>query len=134
MALPRPPGLIIAILGGVIGGIAGVWTSIAIFDRFAVGDLSDMGLALLLLGVGLIVGPSGGMTVALLITRQKNAMSTGLLSLPLMLAAIAASFSLMDQVDQLTDNALAISIALGLSLALMIAAIWLARHLTTDRQ
>lgn len=83
---------------------------------------------------GLIVGPSGGMTVALLITRQKNAMSTGLLSLPLMLAAIAASFSLMDHVDQLTDNALAISIALGLSLALMIAAIWLARHLTTDRQ
>jgi uncharacterized protein YqgC (DUF456 family) len=103
------------------------------FKRVAVGDLSDLVPLLLLLAAGLIVGPSLGVTVALLITRQRNAMATGLLSLPLMLAAIVASFSLLDNVDQV-DNAFATWLALGLSLALMIAAIWLARHLTADRR
>ena len=133
MALRRPPGLITAILGGVLGGIAGVWSGIALFEQVAVGDLTDLVPLLFLLTAGLIVGPSLGVTVALLITRQRNAMATGLLSLPRMLAAIVTSFSLLDNVDQL-DNAIATWLALGLSLALMIAAIWLARHLTADRR
>jgi len=134
MALPRPPGLITAILGGVIGGIAGVWISIAIFEQFAVGDLSDLVPLLLLLAAGLILGPSVGVTVALLIARHRNAVATGLLTLPLMLAAIVVSFSLLDRVDQLTDNPVATALALGLALALAITAIWLARHLTAARR
>jgi hypothetical protein len=134
MALPRPPGLITAILGGVIGGIAAVWGSIAIFEQFAVGDLSDLGLGLLLLGGALTVGPSVGVTVALLIARQKNALASGLLTLPLMVAAIALTVSLLDNVDSLTNNAVVAALALGLALALAIAAIWLARHLAATRR
>jgi hypothetical protein len=131
MALPRPPGLIAAILGGVIGGIAAVWTSIAIFEQFAVGDLSDVGLLLFLLAAGLVVGPSVGVTVALLIARHKNALATGLLTLPLMMAAVVVTFSLLDNV--VTDAPVVTALTLGLALALAIAAIWLARHLTAAR-
>jgi hypothetical protein len=134
MALPRPPGLITAILGGVIGGIAAVWTSVAIFEQLAVGDLSDLGLLLVLLAAGLIVGPSVGVTVALLIARHKNALATGMLTLPLMLAAVVVTFSLVDNVDRLTENPVVTALALGLALALAIAAIWLARHLTAARR
>jgi hypothetical protein len=131
MALPRPPGLITAILGGVIGGIAAVWTSIAIFEQFAVGDLSDVGSLLFLLAAGLVVGPSVGVTVALLIARHKNALATGLLTLPLMMAAVVVTFSLLDNV--VTDAPVVTALTLGLALALAIAAIWLARHLTAAR-
>ena len=117
-----------------MGGTAAVWTATAIFERFAVGDLSDLGLLLFLLAAGLIVGPSVGVTLALLIARHKNALATGLLTLPLMLAAIFVSFSLLDNVDRLTEHPVATVLALGLALAVAIAAIWLARHLTAARR
>lgn len=108
-----------------------MWTSIAIFEQFAVGDLSDVGSLLFLLAAGLVVGPSVGVTVALLIARHKNALATGLLTLPLMMAAVVVTFSLLDNV--VTDAPVVTALTLGLALALAIAAIWLARHLTAAR-
>lgn len=111
-----------------------MWAASSLFELIAVGDLSDLGPALLLLAAGLILGPAAGVTVALLVARQKRAVATGLMSVPLMLAAIAVSFSLLDNIDQGSDNIVPGLIAVAVAVVSMVAAIWLARHLTARRR
>lgn len=124
-SLLRPPGLVSAVVGGVLGGGVGVWVSILLSEQFKAGDLSDIGTGLVLLLAGLVVGPSLGSTIALAIRKHDRALFTGLLVAPLMFAAIIGGFAIL---GFLTD--VAGLRALLVLVALAIAAIWMARWLT----
>lgn len=121
-SLLRPPGLVSAVVGGVLGGGVGVWVSILLSEQFKAGDLSDIGTGLLLLLAGLLIGPSVGATIALAVRKHDRALATGLLVGPLVAMSLVGG--------SVVFGFLSLSGGPPVLVALGIAAIWMARWLT----
>ncbi|MFZ0012893.1 MAG: hypothetical protein WAL25_02140 [Acidimicrobiia bacterium] len=129
--LKIPPGVLPAAVGGLTGAVGGVFGAVFVFDRVAVGDLSDIGTGLLLLVGGLVLGSSAGTYLALIVARQTRPIATALAVGPLMLVAVIASFMLVERLDEITNSAGLFGIPLLVGLGF--SAIWLARALTVTR-
>lgn len=127
-ALARPPGLVSALVGGVLGGGVGVWASILVSEQVKAGDLSDIATGFLLLLAGLLIGPSVGATTALTLRKHDRALATGLLAGPLVTMALIGGFVVLGGLA--LPDAVAGVIGQSVLLGLGIAAIWMARWLT----
>lgn len=127
-AFPRPPGLISALAGGVLGAVVGVWVSMLLFEQLKAGDLSDIATEIFLLLGGLLVGPSAGVATALAIRKHDRALATGLVAGPLVTMAMIGGFNMFGRLP-LSDDVAGL-IGLPLLVAVGIAAIWMARWFT----
>jgi hypothetical protein len=135
MTLTEPPGLIAAVVGGLIGAAGGLLLAVYAFQTLLPtdGTLADLGWLLLALATALVAGPVIGATTALVVFGHGRALATGAWLIPFVIAAVFAMYRILDSIDGLAPLLHGI-LLVPVPLSLMVAAIWMARSIATNNR